>query len=163
MRDNIMSIRKASVQDFEAVKEITRGTIKTIYPHYYPAGAVAFFLEHHSDENISVDISEGRVYLLNDDTQTAVGTVMIKGNEICRLFVLPQYQGNGFGKELLNFAEAEIAKHYDKAVVDASLSAKAIYHKRGYKETGYHTIRTQNGDCLCYDVMEKTLRDTTRI
>lgn len=91
------------------------------------------------------------VATLND----AVGTVTIKANEICRLFVLPCFQGNGYGKELLEFAESEIAKCYHEIVLAASLSTKSIYHKRGYKETEYHMIKTENNDYLCYDMMKK--------
>ena len=150
-----MSIRQAQPSDFAVVKEITHTTIQTIYPHYYPAGAVAFFLHHHNDENIADDIANGIVFLcLNKDNQI-VGTVTIKENEIARLFVLPEYQGNGYGKELLYFAEAEVAKHYNEIIIDASLSAKAIYLKRGYQDTEYHTIPTESNDYLCYDVMKK--------
>ena len=152
-----MRIRLAQASDFETVRTITHTTINAVYPHYYPAGAVAFFLAHHSAENISSDISAGRVFILTDDDNNAAGTVTIKDNEICRLFVLPQYQGKGYGKELIDFAEKEIAQNYDEIVLDASLSAKAIYLKRGYRQTDYHTIRTVNGDHLCYDVMTKAI------
>ena len=152
-----MDIRQAQTSDFETVRMITRTTISEVYPHYYPSGAVAFFLEHHSDENISADISADRVYLLSDDEQNAAGTVTIRDNEICRLFVLPQYQGRGYGKALIDFAEDSIAKTFGEIILDASLSAKPIYLKRGYTETGYHTIKTANGDHLCYDVMKKSV------
>ena len=36
---------------------------------------------------------------------------------------------------------------------ESSLPAKQIYLKRGYKETEYNLIKTENGDFLCYDVM----------
>ena len=152
-----MKIIKAQQTDLDTVKEITHTTVNTIYPHYYPDGAVKFFLEHHSDENIRDDISKGCVYLLNDAEEKSIGTVTVKNNEICRLFVLPEYQGNGFGKILLDFSEAEIAKKYDEIVLDSSLSAKPVYIKRGYKEREYRTVRTSNGDCLCYDVMTKNI------
>lgn len=51
-----------------------------------------FFLEHHSEENILKDIKKNRVFLYLDTSQNAIGTVTVKGNEICRLFVLPAYQ-----------------------------------------------------------------------
>ena len=47
-----MNIRIAEEKDFDDVKKITRETIMEIYPKYYPHGAVRFFAEHHSDENI---------------------------------------------------------------------------------------------------------------
>ena len=152
-----MSIVLANASDLGDVRSITRTTIGEIYPHYYPPGAVEFFLEHHNDKNIAADISDGIVFLCRDAENNTVGTVTIRKNEICRLFVLPKYQGKGYGKELLEFAESEIAKHYSEIVIDASLSAKSIYLRRGYKETGYHTIKTDNGDHLCYDVMKKEL------
>ncbi|MBR5091494.1 MAG: GNAT family N-acetyltransferase [Ruminiclostridium sp.] len=153
-----MSIRTAQMPDFDVVRKITRETIREIYPHYYPGGAVEFFLNHHSDENIANDISAGLVFLCCDAEGNTAGTVTIRENEICRLFVLPRYQRNGYGKELLEFAESEIAKRYEEIVIDASLSAKSIYLRRGYKETEYHTIRTENGDNLCYDVMKKQVK-----
>lgn len=57
----------------------------------------------------------------------------------------------------MDFAESEIAKHYDEIILDASLSAKSIYLKRGYKEIEYHTIKTEQNDFLCYDIMRKQL------
>ncbi|MBQ3841679.1 MAG: GNAT family N-acetyltransferase [Ruminiclostridium sp.] len=151
-----MSIRQAEKSELRIVKNITRTTINEIYPHYYPVGAVAFFLEHHSDENISKDIADGCVFLCTDAEQNIVGTVTIRKNEICRLFVLPQYQGFGYGKELICFAEDTIAEGYDEITLDASLSAKSIYLKRGYRETEYNTIETGNGDFLCFDILKKT-------
>ncbi|MBR2087896.1 MAG: GNAT family N-acetyltransferase [Oscillospiraceae bacterium] len=152
-----MSIRQAQKSDFAIVKKITHTTIQTIYPNYYPPGAVAFFLHHHNDKSIAEDITNGIVFLCCDKDNRITGTVTIRKNEIARLFVLPDYQGKGYGKELLAFAEAEIAKQYHEIIIDASLSAKALYLKRGYQETEYHMIQTENNNYLCYDVMKKAL------
>ncbi len=152
-----MTITQAVPSDLETVKNITARTINAVYPHYYPSGAVDFFLSHHNDRNILTDIEKGNVYILNDADNMAVGTVTVKDNEICRLFVLPEYQGKGYGRELLNFAEKKISEKYSSIVLDASLPAKAIYLKKGYIPTNNHTIRTENGDYLCYDVMEKKI------
>ncbi|MDL2300265.1 GNAT family N-acetyltransferase [Clostridiaceae bacterium OttesenSCG-928-D20] len=148
-------IRQASISDLNIVKEITNTTISEIYPHYYPRGAVEFFLEHHSDENIINDINGDRVFLCSDAEEKIVGTVTIKDDEISRLFVLPQYQGIGYGTEMLNYAEGIISRQYPKIVVDASLPAKKIYMKRGYTCTEFHVISAKGDDYLCYDVMIK--------
>ncbi len=150
-----MNIQLTTVSNLHTVKEITHETILRIYPHYYPSGAVDFFLHHHSIENITDDIKSGQVYIGYDESGIAVGTVTIKGNEICRLFVLPDYQGKGYGSKLLDFAEINISNTYDKIILDASLPAKQIYLKRQYKTIEYHTIETENGDVLCYDLMQK--------
>lgn len=150
-----MNIKQAALSDLSSVREISAITIHEIYPHYYPKGAVEYFLEHHCEANICNDINLKRVYLCFDIMGDVVGTVTIKDNEICRLFVVPSYQGKGFGKEMLDFAEKVISDKYSKIVLDASLPAKKIYIKRGYNEIGYNMISTNDGDFLCYDVMEK--------
>ncbi len=150
-----MSVKQAVLSDLSIVKTISDITISEIYPHYYPKGAVDFFLRHHSEANIADDIKHNQVFLCLDMKQIIVGTVTIRSNEICRLFVLPQYQGNGFGTEMLDYAEAIISGQYEKIILAASLPAKIMYHKRGYKETEYNIIPTDNNDFLCYDVMTK--------
>ena len=152
-----MKITAASEADFDTVKNITQQTIKAVYPHYYPKGAVDFFLAHHSDENIMRDIRNGDVFLLYTDNNEAAGTVTTEKNEINRLFVLPEYQGQGFGGALLRFSEERIAENYDRAELSVSLPAKAIYLKKGYAFKEYCAIKTENGDYLCFDNMEKPM------
>ncbi len=154
-----MNIRQAAGEDFAAVKTITQTTIRAVYPRYYPAGAVDFFLRHHADERIRADIGAGKVYLLFDGGEL-VGTVTVDGNAINRLFVLPERQRRGCGKALLDFAEEKILARHDTVRIDASLPAKSIYRKRGYRETEYHAMPAGNGDFLCYDVM--VLRKASR-
>ena len=149
-------IRAAKETDFDSVKDITQTTIWSVYPKYYPSGAVQFFSNHHSDDRIRADIVAGIVFLIEVDG-TAIGTVTVADNEINRLFVLPDFQRKGYGRELMDFAEEIIRKKHDHIILDASLPAKQIYLKRGYVTTKYNMIETENGDYLCYDVMEKHL------
>lgn len=149
-----MQIIKAKIEDFDIVSQITHKTISEIYPHYYAKGVVDFFLAHHNDENIIKDIRSGYVYLIMEGADS-IGTVTVKQNEICRLFVLPEYQHKGYGRKLLDFAEEMIAKEYQEVCLDSSLPAKRIYLKRGYVAVEDHTIVAENGDVLCYDWMRK--------
>lgn len=149
-------IIQAKIKDIETVIHITHTTIEAIYPHYYPRGAVDFFLSHHSRSAIERDIHDGNVFILTDNDIFA-GTVTINGNELNRLFVLPEFQGKGYGSELMRFAENSIFKGFNEISLDASLPAKAIYLAKGFKPVQYHTIKTDNGDFLCYDVMIKSL------
>lgn len=152
-----MSIRQASLSDMSVVKMISEVTIAETYPHYYPKGAVDFFLAHHNEDNIVNDIKSNRIFLCVDIKQNVVGTITIKANEICRLFVLPSYQGKGYGTEMLDFAEKIISQQYAKSILDASLPAKKLYQTRGYEAAEFNVIPTDYNDFLCYDVMEKKL------
>lgn len=149
-----MDIRKAKPADLPVVAFITRRTIQEVYPHYYPRGAVEFFLDWHRDASILPDIEAGEVYLLFDGGQAA-GTVTLHGDEITRLYVLPQLQGRGYGRVLLDFAEETIGRVYGKIRLEASLPAAAIYWKRGYRVVDMLTETENGGDVLCWDVMEK--------
>ena len=155
---SIMNIRIADENDFNTVKDITLTTIGEIYPKYYPEGAVRFFINHHSDEHILRDIRKGIVYLLITDDGTAAGTVTLSDDEIDRLFVLPSFQHKGYGRALIDFAEEEIARTHDVIILHASMPAKKIYLKRGFKEVEYNILDTGYGDYLCFDKMEKKAR-----
>lgn len=150
------TIRPAALSDRDIVTELVRETIKAVYPKYYPAGAVDFFLAHHKPEKIASDIKAGKVYVMAADG-VIVGTVTIDGNDIARLFVKPSEQGKGHGGKLIDFAENMIFGYSETVRLDSSLPAKSIYIKRGYKEKEYCKILTDNGDYLCYDVMEKNI------
>lgn len=145
-------IRPAVLTESDIITELVRETIKAVYPKYYPAGAVEFFLAHHKPEKIASDIEAGKVYVILRDG-VIVGTVTIDGNVIERLFVEPTKQGKGYGGKLLDFAENMIFGYSEKIRLDSSLPAKSIYIKRGYREKEYCKILTDNGDYLCYDIM----------
>jgi len=149
-----MMIRLALISDLEDIYTITRLTIKSVYPKYYPSGAVDLYLDYHCYANIEKDIKKKLVYVA-EEVGIAVGTVTIQKNDISRLYVLPSEQGRGYGTQLLDFAEQLISEKYDKAVLDCSLPAKSMYLKRGYKEVSYNILKAENGDFLCYDGMEK--------
>lgn len=151
-----MRIAPATKDMLSIIVDIVQTTIDEIYPKYYPMGAVAFFKELHSDNNIVRDIANGHVYYLSDNDRI-VGTVTIKENHILRLFVLREFQHKGFGQIILDFAEGKIGKEYSDIEIDASFPAKHIYLKRGYIDKEYNKILTDNGDYLCYDVMNKAI------
>ncbi len=147
-------IRRACGADVAAVLSITRDTVSKVYPKYYPAGVVAYFLQHHNAASVREDIAGGRVWLLDVGGQP-VGTVTIQDNAVTRLFVLPAFQSRGFGSRLMDFAETNVAARHDRIHVDASLAAKELYVKRGYREVRTCRIEADNGDILVYDEMEK--------
>jgi GNAT superfamily N-acetyltransferase len=106
-----VNIKRAGLGDLEVVKYIVHATIKEVYPHYYPRGVVSFFLNHHSENNIQKAIETEIVLLLNVGG-TIVGTGSVHKNEINRVFVLPKFQGLGYGTKLLEELENIIEKDY---------------------------------------------------
>ena len=140
--------------DAVRIVAIAAETIRAVYPKYYPAGAVQFFLDLHCEEHIREAMETEEIYLVLVGN-TLIGTGSIRRNEICRLFILPEYQGSGYGSALMDRLEERILKDFDFVHVDASFPAERMYLKRGYRLTSYEMIETGNGDFLCYHVMEK--------
>lgn len=138
----------------EQVAAIVRETIQKVYPHYYPSGAVQFFLDLHSAVRIKEVMFSEEVYLALVQG-SIIGTGSTRKNEICRLFILPEYQGKGYGNRLMNLLETRIFENYPKVHLDASFPAESMYLKRGYQIISYEKIKTENGDFLCWHAMEK--------
>lgn len=146
----------AAKKDTQAVYDVVQQTIKTIYPNYYPARVVDFFSELHSREAIEKDIRNGYVSVLKIDGKI-VATGCFTDNHITRVYVLPQYQKKGYGTFIMKNMEAQISAHYDKAVLDASLPAAALYEKLGFSTIKHVHYPVGNGSILAYEIMEKRL------
>ena len=99
-------------------------------------------------------MSSEEIYLVMAQ-ENMIGTGSIQKNEICRLFILPEYQGRGYGSRLMNLLEERIFENYPKVHVDASFPAESMYLKRGYQIVSYEKIEAENGDFRCYHTMEK--------
>ena len=131
---------------------LVQRTIKEIYPKYYTEEAVEFFLELHSEESILKDISEGKVYaaVLGDNV---IGTGTVSGDHVSRVFVLPDFQGQGIGTLIMDHLEGKIIKDHGAVWLDSSLSAGKFWFGRGYAVKEYREHKLKNNKVLAYTVM----------
>lgn len=143
--------------DLGSVKRLIHQTIDTCYPGAYPKEAVAFFKEHHSDENIRRRLDEGSPVVLELDEQI-VGTGNRIGEEIVAVFVAPAFQGQGFGKAIMQRLEdSGRTSGLGVAKLHASLVSKGFYDSLGYSTLREACIEVANGERLDYYEMEKVL------
>lgn len=150
-----MEYIKATEKDIDIIFDIVQNTVLTIYPKYYPKEVVDFFCQHHSRENISRDIDVGNIRILLVDNQI-VGTGSHEKNHITRVYVLPEFQGKGYGSFIMQCLEEEIFAKYSTILLDASLPASHLYEQRGYCAVKHEKLFVENGAVLVYEVMEKT-------
>ena len=156
-----MEIKNYSELYFNDVFGVIHKTIEEIYPRYYPRSAVDFFHNHHSIENMKKQMPNEFILVLTDNNKIA-GTGTLSGNEIKRFFILPEYQGKGYGKMLLNELEKNIdINRFDNFVLDSSLGAVEFYLKNDYIYKNYKTINLSDRHYLCYLEMEKALNNLT--
>lgn len=150
-----MEYIKATEKDLDQIVMLVQETIKTIYPKYYPKEVVDFFCELHCKDNIAKDISDGSVGIIKDN-DTMVGTGCYQDNHITRVYVKPEYQGQGYGSYIMECLENKISLEYTSVYLDASLPASHLYETRGYQTIKHDRQNVENGVILVYEVMEKT-------
>ncbi len=155
-RSHLKEYKLATITDLENVFSIVQSSIKNTYPNYYPKEVVDFFSNLHCKESIRKDIEDGIVGILLVDG-IPVGTGCYKENHITRIYVVPEYQGMGYGSYIMNCLEKEISENHSNAVLDASLPACHLYEKRGYETVEHCKHTVENDVILVYEVMEKAL------
>lgn len=139
------------------IYNILHTAIRTVYPKYYPKEVVDFFCQHHSKEHILDGITSGNMGVLLDGN-VIVGTGCFDSNHITGVYVLPFYQKQGCGTQIMNYLENEISQKHDIAILDASLPAACLYEHRGYKTVSHGVCELENDVKLVYEIMEKKLR-----
>jgi GNAT superfamily N-acetyltransferase len=152
-----MEIKKYEAAYFENVFDVVHKTISEVYPKYYPKSAVDFYHQWHSKENMREQLQEETVLVLFEDNNI-VGTGAVFENDIRRFFILPEYQGKGYGSALFT----ELEKCVDKNIFPtisfyATLCAFEFYQKNNYIQKNFHTVKLPSGDYLCCFEMEKTI------
>lgn len=153
-----MEYRKAKIEEIQNIYEIVQTTIRQIYPKYYLPEIVDAFYDFHSKENIMKDIEQGCLYVLLEAGKI-VGTGTINENHITRVYVLPEFQGKGYGTYIMQQLEEEIGKRYNVVNIDASLPACRLYYKMGYRTIDHGEWKCTDNVIQIYEIMEKYLRN----
>lgn len=148
----------AKKQDVEQVYELVQETIQEVYPNYYLKEIVDMFCEFHSRENVLKDIEAGNTYMLSVN-EKIIGTGTVNENHISRVYVLPEFQKNGYGSFIMGQLEKKIMERYDDAEIDASLPACRLYAKLGYQTVNHGRWECKNGVIQVYEIMKKQLRE----
>lgn len=155
--------RKATLDEAEKVFGVVQQTKAEIYPDYYTKEVVDFFGRLHSIDNIVNDIVSGRISVLVKDGEI-IGTGSHTDNHITRVYVLPEFQGNGYGSRIMDELEKEIFSTYDYCDLDASLPACIFYENRGFKTVKHIKYDIGNGAFMIYEIMRKSaLKSLTKM
>jgi len=143
---------------FNGIFDVIHRTIEETYPKYYPRGAVDFFHNHHSQEKMRAQLpNEFTLILTQNGKVFGVGSLF--ENEIKRFFILPEYQGKGYGKMLLSELEKNVdCGKYAELTLDSSLGAAEFYRKNGFIFKDYKVINLSDGNYLCYLEMLKDIK-----
>lgn len=99
----------------------------------------------HQKEYLQSKINSGSaVYMLV--AEVPVGIVSVTGNLIEDLYVLPEFQNNGYGSELLGYAIEKCDGTPTLWILENNKNAERLYLRRGFTETGRRNSITDGLD-----------------
>lgn len=148
-------LRKYREDDLKRLKFIAHTTINKSYTGVYPKEAIEYFLNLHSKENMERDIPKGDTFMLELDGKVIASGSIVE-EEIKRVFVLPEYQGRGYGRKIMTkIEETAINKGIRRVALCASLPSKDFYLALGYNVIRYTHFLVKNNKRLEYYDMEK--------
>ena len=138
-------IREISESDFQNVSDLLCACYRWFEDResFTPDQIEYLISERGSVEHVR-DIARDELCLVADKGGRVVGMVAIKGNEIDKLYVDPEYHRQGIGTLLFRAAEDTIkrAGHHDMFLGAMARSAVPFYDRMGMYQDGYKHVQT---------------------
>ena len=157
-----VTVRKANVQDAEAICRVHKASITTLCCKYYTPEQIKVWAGPRKPENYERLIIAGEAVLLVAELRDViVGFSMLdhQTGELHALYVHPDNVRCGVGERLLEAAESEARHHGNlmKLTLNATLNSVNFYQSRGYSNLGEATNTLPSGVDLPCVRMEKQL------
>ncbi|MGE5566002.1 MAG: N-acetyltransferase family protein [Parcubacteria group bacterium] len=150
----MLTIRRATPEDAEALAEVGRATFVETFGHLYPAEDLAHFLDQahglrrieqilaHPRKASWIVEADGKVvgYALAGPCDLPHPDVRPEDGELKRLYLLKDYQGGGTGSRLLadalGWLEAQGCPRIWIGVWSENFGAQRLYARAGFKKVG---------------------------
>jgi GNAT superfamily N-acetyltransferase len=132
-------------------------TIESSYTGIYPARAVQFFKDYHSQDNLLKRDQRGAVLVMERDG-VLVATGSRVENEISGVFVQPGKQRLGLGKMIMAELEKRAVRSgCTEVTLSVSLPSRAFYESLGYELIDFFQRDVGEGQQLGYWLARKTI------
>lgn len=165
----MITILEASVNDIQAIQNIASITWPITYGKILSKAQLEYMLELiYSDEALMFQINKKeQLFFLIRDVEETIGFFSIENNykneaitKINKLYLLPETQGKGFGKKVIEIIE-KLALRNNAAKLSLNVnkfnSALSFYQKIGFKIIEEVNIDIGSGYLMEDFVMEKEL------
>ena len=134
-----MIIRRYEQADAKAVSDLIRTTVAISNSKDYPPEVVDELIEMETPEHVSERASWTHFYVAEDEGAVvgcgAIGPFWGKEDEssLFTIFVLPEYQGKGVGRKMIETLEGdEFFLRAKRIEIPASVTGAPFYEKMGY-------------------------------
>jgi len=125
-------IRIAEADDAAAISQVIVAALRTSNARDYPASVIERVERNFSPAAISALMEKRRVFVALIDRQI-VGTASLDGRAVRSVFVAPDLQGKGIGRQLMQGIEQTARQTgLTSLAVPASVTAESFYATLGY-------------------------------
>lgn len=164
-----IQIIPATVSDIPTIQSIAHQTWPDTFGNILSSGQISYMLEWmYSEQSLTEQIEDKKhQFYLGKEGNNFLGYISIEVNynnsrktKIHKLYILPQSQGHGAGKILLQRVEKESKKQGDTVLslnVNKFNKAVGFYEKIGFCITGSEDIDIGNGFLMEDYIMEKEI------
>lgn len=130
-----MKVKLFQDKDADELSKLIEKTVVESNSEDYSKKAITVLIEHFSPENI-IKFSRKKDILVAIEENKIVGTITLDGNRLSAMYVSPNQQGKGIGKNLIERLE-KLAKQKGLEIlrVRSSVTAFEFYKKMGYIKT----------------------------
>ena len=164
----MMTIREAKPDELLVIRELAHAIWPAAYKDILSTEQISYMLERiYNELTLRENLEHGHKFLLIGDPEPrgfAVYEHYWRNERITRIhkiYILPQLQGKGVGKQLLTYIESlAVAEKMDKISLNVNRSNKALffYQKNGFEICGSEDIPIGNGYLMEDYIMEKALK-----
>jgi predicted N-acetyltransferase YhbS len=145
-----IEVRAMGTGDVPDVRSLIERTVRASYRDAYSERAIEFFIHYHGENAIMKDLRHSTclVALVRGEI---VGTATLRGESIIRVFVEPEWQGTGIGRELIgSLLDQARASGSELVKLDASLVSRTFYERLGFLVVADRSHDLGNGHVLPY-------------
>jgi len=164
----MITIVDANAGDFETIRDLAYAIWPKTYGHILSPEQLDFMLSSfYSPEALAQTVAKGHRYVLVVEEGKTLGFMGYehgyKGNPVTRIhkiYVLPETQGKGLGKMLIEKAAILARDNHSEALslnVNRFNNAVGFYQKIGFVITGEEDIHIGHGYLMEDFMMEKKL------
>jgi ribosomal protein S18 acetylase RimI-like enzyme len=165
----MINIVEASTNDFKVIREIAYQTWPIAYGEILSKTQLDYMLEAFYNEEALKDsvVNKGHYFVLAKEGEETLGFASYEHHynqkrqtKIHKIYILPQTQGKGIGKTLIDFVEKVAKKNNSTALslnVNRYNKALHFYQKLGFEIVEEVDIELDHGYLMEDYVMEKPI------
>lgn len=161
-----MIITKATIKDIPLIQSLTYKVWPDTYKAILTEEQISYMLDiMYSTSSLQQQMEQGHTFLLVKDTDEFVAFASYafyktSVYKLHKIYALPNQQGNGIGKQIIQYISAEIKPvgiEYLQLNVNRHNKAKGFYEKLGFTVIGEEDIDIGNGYFMNDYIMQLAL------